>query len=462
MLELLLRQNIDKGLGATLLDPSDEGDTMYKVLKYAIRKGHEKILLIDPHDVGPFDAVPVLQPLHVVRDKTGKPNLAYAAAIVGGLMDTSRILWDTKSFADTPRIQKFMPAVLTALYAAGMTMAEVRYFLDMWTARNRREHILSHLSEYDVHRQHIESAFKTVSTFEHFQSTINRLMPFIDPTLELMFGSNDNPIDFKQLISQGYLILVNLDPEGMWGVESPEQRLLGTVVINEITYAIHRLRVNGWSGKHYLYIDEAGDYATPKLSFILDKKRKSGLRLTLSHQGFDQFKDREVLAAVYRGTKIKVLFNTASREDRDKMIRMMYGGDLTDREVSYTLMSLKKQNCVIKNNKQPPQGVRLQDIPDVEMSGDELGEWKENFYKSSPFYRKMATVRAEINARFDGRFTTQRPRTGGSPARTRNDSRTTSPAETDGQARPRVKTVFSKTKREAKKGSVQPDQESAE
>ena len=49
-LELLLRQDIDSGYGACLLDPSDNGDTCYKVLKYAIRKGYQKIVLIDPHD----------------------------------------------------------------------------------------------------------------------------------------------------------------------------------------------------------------------------------------------------------------------------------------------------------------------------------------------------------------------------------------------------------------------------
>src|SRR5687767_7850413 len=39
LLELLVRQDIDRGYGCCLLDPSDNGETAYKVLKYCIKKG---------------------------------------------------------------------------------------------------------------------------------------------------------------------------------------------------------------------------------------------------------------------------------------------------------------------------------------------------------------------------------------------------------------------------------------
>jgi hypothetical protein len=389
-LELLLRQDIDNGYGACLLDPSDNGDTCYKVLKYAIQKGHKKIVLVDPHDISRFAYVPTINPIHY---------RAPSPAVVGGLMDAIRVLWGQGSFADTPRIQKYLPAVIAALHASEMTLAEARYFMDNSKVYEyRRNKILESLHDYDLHKRHIESAFKTQYTFEQFQSTVNRLQPFLDPTMELIFGAKEG-LNFVDLVSQGYLVLVNLAPEGVFGQE--HQRLLGTIIINEITYAISRLRNSGWKGVYYLYIDEAGDYATSKLSYILDKKRKSGLRLTLSHQRFDQFADKDVSSAVYGGTKIKVLFNTASREDRDKMIRMMYGGELSDRDVSYTLSQLRKQNAVIKINKMPPLSMRLQDVPDVQMPAKELAAWKEQHYKTNSWYRSTREVREEINHRFD-------------------------------------------------------------
>jgi len=390
-LELLLRQNIDNGYGCCLLDPSDNGDTAMKVLKYAISKGHKKIVLVDPHDVSSFGFVPVINPIHYS---------APAPAVVGNFMDSVRVLWGQSSFTDTPRIQKYLPAVTASLHSSTLTLAELRYFMAVKAYESRRQRILDSLHPLNIHRVQLEEAFSNRYTYEAFQSTINRLQPFLDPTMEVMLGSKVG-MNFQKLIADGWLILVNLDPEGVFGQE--HQRLLGTIIINEITYAISRLRNSGWRGVYYLYIDEAGDYATSKLSYILDKKRKSGLRLTLSHQRFDQFSDKDVSSAVYGGTKIKVLFNTASREDRDRMLRMMYGGELQDRDVSYTLSQLKKQNAAIKINKLPAQILRIGDVPDVKMSREELKKWKEEYYKISPFHRKVTEVREEINNRFESR-----------------------------------------------------------
>src|SRR5688500_7420679 len=47
-LEYNIRRDIDQGNGLCLLDPSDFGDTCYKVLRYCASKGHKKVVLIDP------------------------------------------------------------------------------------------------------------------------------------------------------------------------------------------------------------------------------------------------------------------------------------------------------------------------------------------------------------------------------------------------------------------------------
>jgi DNA helicase HerA-like ATPase len=120
-LELLLRQDIDLGYGACLLDPSDNGDTMYKVLKYAIKNKHKKIVIIDPHDADTFNCVPAINPIHYS---------APTPAVIGNFMDSVRVLWGQSSFTDTPRIQKYLPAVIATIHASGYTLAEVRWFLE--------------------------------------------------------------------------------------------------------------------------------------------------------------------------------------------------------------------------------------------------------------------------------------------------------------------------------------------
>jgi len=220
--------------------------------------------------------------------------------------------------------------------------------------------------------------------------------PFLEDTMKLIFGGKD-AINFQSMISGGWLILVNLDPQGIFGQE--HQRLIGTTIINEITYAIYRLRENGWSGIYYLYIDEVGDYATPKLAYLLDKKRKSGLRTTLAHQGFDQIGDSQVLSSIYRSAKTKVLFNTKDPGDQKKMIAMMYGGELNSENTRYALMGLKKQHAIIKVDKGDPATVRIPEIPDVKIDLKVLQDFISKLYRQ-PWYHHPGAVLEEINARF--------------------------------------------------------------
>jgi len=388
-LEMLARQNIQAGYGCCFIDPTDRGETYYKILRYAIRKKYPKVCLIDPHDVQAFNIVPTINPIHY---KTPVP------VVTADIMDAMRILWASKDFSDTPRIERFLSALIKAIHAAGGTLADLKYFTTRTGAPAEANKILHALAPNDEQRNMLEAVFRNDTAFKDFTSTVNRIQHFSDETMAVVFGSKIYPINFQQLVAENYLILVNLDHEGVFG--KAHQRLLGTLIINEISTAISRLRNSGWQGHHYLIIDEAGDYANAKISHILDKKRKSGLFLTIGHQRFDQFQERDVASAVFSGCKNKVMFATASRDDRDKMISMMYGGQLSDRDVSYHLSSLPKQNCIIKKNKLSPIKVRINDLPDVLMSRDEVDAWKEQHYKSAPWYRAKKGVEEEIRQRF--------------------------------------------------------------
>jgi hypothetical protein len=390
-LEHLIRQDIQRGYGACLLDPSDNGDTAYKILKYCAKIGFEKVCLIDPHHrYGHFSVVPCINPLH-----EGAP----ASAVIADMMDVERTLWGDKSHEGTAKINKYFPAVIYTLHKGGYTLNESLYFTDHSSPiyTNRRMEMLNKLHPADRYRITLEEVFRTRNFYlNEFASTIRRLEPFLEDTMKLIFGGKDT-IDFQKLITDGWLILLNLDPQGIFGQE--HQRLIGTVIINEITHAIHRLREHGWKGVYYLYIDEVGDYATPKLAYLLDKKRKSGLRVTLAHQGFDQIGDSQVLSSIYRSTKTKVLFNTKDPNDQKKMISMMYGGQLNSEATRYALMSLKKQHAVVKVNKEDPVTIKIPDVPDVEISPDVLNDFISKLYRQ-PWYHHPEAVLEEINARF--------------------------------------------------------------
>jgi hypothetical protein len=86
----------------------------------------------------------------------------------------------------------------------------------------------------------------------------------------------------------------------------------------------------------------------------------------LSHQYFKQFEDQYILDAILNLTKVKIFFNIPSRADRDILVKNMYGGDISDREASWTNSDLPKQHCVIKIGKQPPKRIRIPDVKNVD------------------------------------------------------------------------------------------------
>ena len=71
-------------------------------------------------------------------------------------------------------------------------------------------------------------------------------------------------------------------------------------------------------------------------------------------------------------TKIKAMFNLPGREDRDKIIKMFYGGDISDRDASYANADLPKQTAVIKVGKGKPQRVRIPNVPDINIKLDDF------------------------------------------------------------------------------------------
>ena len=363
------------------LDPSDRGDTLYKVLSYCAKIGHDKVILIDPHHCYSFGKIAPINPFNRFKE-----------ASIASMADTLRVVFNTKDQAETARINRFLPAILSVLWNAGMTVHETLYFTEL-IYKVQRMIIMSKSDEFDRHRLLLEEVFNSRAMFlNEIQSTVRRLEPLFHPTLDLMLSTTEG-LDFAKLIADRWVIFVNL--YSGFGFEPIHTRLLGTLIINEIISSVDRLRHNGWKGVYYLYVDEAGRYANRNLADLLAYKRKSGLRVTLAHQYFGQFEDPFILDAVQNLCKIKIAFNIPSREDRDKVVRAMYGGELGDREVSYSLSTLRKQHAVVKKPKEAPIIVRIPDIPDIQV---DLKPYLEKIY-SNPVYKTPNEIKQETKLR---------------------------------------------------------------
>jgi hypothetical protein len=367
LIEYLIRYDVDNGHGLLLLDPSDNGDTAYKVLKYCAKVGHKKVVFIDPMHRQTHRKVITINPF--------KYEVSLQEMAVSYLMDAVRVLFQQADAASTPRIQKYLPALFRLLQKSGLTIHEGVYFSNFFAGEYRRDRIFEmHQNQYDRDVSTIREAFLNNKDYQFwFASTVNRLEPFYGSEyLDMCFGSVTG-LDFMKMVRDGWVILVNLDPDS--ALDKMGSRLLGSVIINEILFAIKRLRNNDWKGVYYLYVDEAGEYITRRLATIIETKRKSGMRAILSHLHMGQFEDKRIADAVRVGAKIKAAFQIPDPEERMRVVKALYGGDLADRHVSHVLSSLPKQHAVIKKAKVPAVITEIPDTPDIVIAPEILEDY---------------------------------------------------------------------------------------
>jgi hypothetical protein len=370
-LEYLMRGDIRRGLGFCFMDASDRGDTLYKILAYLAKVNHKKVLLIDPHHHRLYQRICPINPFIIDRNATaqsGSVRYKYKEASVANVLDTFRVLYQQKDWSETPIIRRYLKAVISILWNAGLSISDAVYFTEPMY-KSQRERILATTDPDDRQRLMLDYVFFNKQMFAEYQSTVRRLEEVFHPTLQLIFGSREG-LDFPKLIAEGWVILVNL--YAGFGFEAIHTRLLGTAIINEMISAIDRLRsprINkdgtkrkGWNGVYYLYIDEAGRYANRNLADLLAYKRKSGLRVTIAHQYAGQFEDPYILEAVGELCKIKVAFFQPNPKGRMDTVKTMYGGELRDRDVSYALSNMRKQHAVIKLPKKPAVIARIKDV----------------------------------------------------------------------------------------------------
>jgi hypothetical protein len=385
-IEQSIREDIDKGIGVCLLDPSDKGQTYKEILAYCASIDHEKVLVIDPKLCAETDKFPVIAPL----------KSKYVKMSVEGVMEAVNILFDTKS-QDTPRIRRNLQALLRILAKTGNTIFETQYFSDYKKNAHKRIDILDQLNSNDRDLTTIENLFRSQHHFEqYFYSTINRLDVFWEQPLKAMLSANDG-IDFVEMIRDGWVILVNLTPGKYINIE--ESQLLGVLVISELIQAIDILGDNNWKGVYYLYIDEAARFATHQIDTLLSYKRKSGLRLVLAHHYFKQFDDPKVLNSIKNNARIKLMFDTPNYDDRLEMVKALgYGGNIPTILATYANQNIPKQYAIVRKNKETPVRIRIPDVPAVKINKNKIDLYIEKILSSSWYLSKDQIIK-QINVR---------------------------------------------------------------
>jgi hypothetical protein len=439
LIEYLARWCIKHKTGLLLLDPSKGGRTAYDVLRYCASKNLKKVILIDTHHIKTFNKVLGLNPF--IYEKN------WVSECVVLVQDAIEVLYEQKDLSSTPNIKKYLKALLNVLIQAGKTPYDARAFFDD-TYFDQREQILDKSELNDYFRRSIEDALYDQRYQSEIRTTGRRLDDIFSPPLSLMVSKNGP--DFMRLVADGWIILVNLDAVGL---NKTEKKLLATLLINMCTLAANRLTSakfdddhHPWTGEFHLFLDEAGDYGNAKLIETMAKGRKTGLRVTVAHQWFKQFHDPSILEGIRGSAGLKLAFKLANSHDRMEIVKDMYGGALSDREVAYNISKLQRRELVAKFEGEDAAIIKTLDVPDVKMSNSDLDSYIEQIYKQ-PFYYSATVVKHEHNHLYPKRTNTVLPGTAakpvhGKPPQTHSGKgehtpKSTEPAKTKGRDRQR-------------------------
>ena len=172
--------------------------------------------------------------------------------------------------------------------------------------------------------------------YEEFGSTINRMMEFLAAErIRNIIGQKDSTLDFKKIMDEGYIVLVNLSSGR--SVSPDNARLLGTLIVNDLFLTATERPPK--STPFYLYIDECALFINEDIGRILDEGRKFGLHLILAHQHLAQLKKagEDVYHSVMTDAKTKVVFGGLSPRTPEYLAELVFLEEIDLDEYKHSL-----------------------------------------------------------------------------------------------------------------------------
>jgi len=329
LLEHFIRQDILAGRGVCVIDPG--GDMYHRLVKFCHlhrveNRLKDRLILVDPQDevwsLG----------LNYLAYQEFNPNASLTAHTALVLRGIAKVFGD-EDLDETPRLSKWLSALIMVLSEAGLTLAEAQDFI---TNRQFRERIL-----LEVRNPYLIIQWKKFGDYteriqsEYLDSTENRLMRFIfSDRLRRIIGQQESRINFRKAMDNGAVILANLAPSDQ--LSSDEARFIGVMLIDKLCQAarsrtdVHELKRR----RMYFFIDEFHNYLCDDIAKGLKELRKFGLSFVLSTQDILPLREKhvELYSAVQSNTTIKVAF-AIQPEDADLMVRSLFPNYLADDQV---------------------------------------------------------------------------------------------------------------------------------
>jgi hypothetical protein len=273
LLQLLVRNDMERGLGCAVIDP--HGDLIDDIMKLVPKHRVKDVVIFDPSDV---NFPPSFNPMDPVR-----PELRVRVAL--SFLDAFKRVFGGDWSEKMDHVLRY--AMLGLLAVPGSNILSLRRML---ADEQFRGEIVRRASDESVKRFWLRDFVARRQEFE--EGPISRLLNRLDELLSAenlrnILGQPENAFNFRSFMDSGKIVLIKIS-KGVLGSENAT--LLGTLIIWKIyEAAMSRADMSAEDRKDFfLYVDEFQNFATESFTEILSESRKYKLSLTFANQYLGQ------------------------------------------------------------------------------------------------------------------------------------------------------------------------------
>jgi Type IV secretion-system coupling protein DNA-binding domain len=270
----LIAQDMEQGFGVGLLDP--HGDLTRDVLSRVPDNRIEDVILLDLMD----SSYPFGLNLFQCPDIT---NTEKVAVTVGFVMHVFEKVWDVGT--QTPQLAQVLRNVtVTLIENQGMTFTEIPLLLQDETVRAK---LIKNVKNNQVRLfWTIYNNMRASEQLDRVSSILNKVDALlIQPIIANIVGQSQTTIDFRKIMDEGKILLVQLSPQ-LEDISS----LVGAVIMGQLlNAALSRKDIPEEQRRQFnLYADEYQRFATEDFATLLSEARKFGIATTIAYQTLSQ------------------------------------------------------------------------------------------------------------------------------------------------------------------------------
>lgn len=340
LLQIQAIQDIKAGKGIAFVDP--HGDAAEWLLERIPPERVDDVIYWNPGDVErPFG--------FNILEWTKEDEKHQIISAFYGMLEK---LYDPNKMGITGPIleRAIRNCMLTAMSKPGNTLVEVQRLLLL--EQGFIDEMKQYIKDDLVLKYWTEEMAKTTDYHKserlgYFASKLDRFIT--DNTMRGMLGQTKSSFNFRQIMDEGKILIVNLS-KGAMGAENSQ--FLGLLIVPKIlNAAMGRIDTPEAQRKDfYLYVDEFQNFATDKFSEILSEARKYRLSLNVANQYISQM-IQQIKDAVFGNVGTLVCFRVGP--DDAKYLQTHFTPTFTESD----LANIDNQNAYVKllvKGKYPP------------------------------------------------------------------------------------------------------------